>query len=65
MSLRINQEAPDFTAKGPPMARSAFHEWLGESGLPSSRTEGLHARVHDRAGRPRPIERDFERRGSS
>ena len=64
MSLRINSEAPNFTAETtqgqdqfPPMDR----RWLGDPVLAS---QGFHAGLHHRAGLHRPgSSREFDKRG--
>ena len=63
MSLRINDEAPDFSAETTEGTIN-FHEWIGNGWAVSVLTpERLHARLHNRAwlhGRIEPRVRQTE-----
>jgi len=64
MSVRIGDEAPDFTAETTE-GKIRFHEWIGDKwAVLFLASEGLHARLHHRArlhGRSQP---EFDKRNT-
>ena len=62
MSLRINDEAPNFTAETT-QGTINFHEWIGERlGDPVLPSQGFHAGVHHRAGLHGGLKPEFDKR---
>ena len=64
MSIRLGEDAPDFTAETTE-GTIRFHEWIGDHwAILFSPSEGFHARMHDRTrlhGRFKP---EFDKRNT-